>query len=140
MIYISTTQSHPIYTTAKQNKIDLTTNFYTWRIEERSNNFTFTIAPDDWSDSPYYCAFTMSDRFASNPPLPTSETGSVAVVFRQGEMHYEIHQTSVQYDLGLTSSLGIVEKGILISRGDATFTQSFFTASNNNTIRVFRSY
>jgi len=82
----------------------------------------------------------MSDRFSSNPPLPTSETGSVAVVFLQGEMHYEIHQTSVQYDLGLTSSLGIIERGILISEGNDNYTQSFYTASNDDTIRLFGDY
>jgi len=81
----------------------------------------------------------MSDRFSQNPSLPTSETGSVAVVFRQGEYHYEIHQTSTQYDLGLTSSLGVIEVGILISEGDS-FTLSFYTASNDDTIRVFRDY
>lgn len=139
MIYISRTQSHPIYTTSKQNRVDLTSNYYTWYFEERSNNFSFTVAPDDWSDSSYYCAFTMSDRFSQNPPLPTSETGSVAISFRQGEYHYYIHQTANQYDLGLTSSLGIIENGILISLGTSS-TLTFFTQSNDDTIRVFREY
>lgn len=82
----------------------------------------------------------MSDRFSESPTLPTSETGSVAVVFRQGEYHYYIHQTANQYDLGLTSSLGIIENGILISEGNDNFTMSFFTASNDDTRRVFRDY
>jgi hypothetical protein len=79
----------------------------------------------------------MSDTQATG--LPTSETGSVVVTFRQGEYHYYIHQTANQYDLGLTSSLGIIENGILISLGTSS-NLTFFTESNDDTIRVFREY
>lgn len=137
MIYISTTQSLPIRTTSVQNRIVLATNsFYTWVLNSSDNLREYVFAPDDFSTSAYYSAFTISTAFPS-PPGGYSETASVVLNLQPGEYRYRIHQTEFQYDLGLTSSYGVIEEGILISLGTYS-PPNYYTASNDDIIRVFR--
>lgn len=121
--------------TLKEKSPDLFTSNYTWVISNRDSFLTYTFSCDDWSAgfSNYYDAFTVSIG------LPISLTGSAATIdATPGQYDYTVYQTTSKYDLGLTSSLGIVETGILQIEGTySEYTQSVYTASNTDTIRVF---
>lgn len=132
MIYVSTTQSSTLITTTPQNRLSLATNNFTWKITNRDSFVEYTFAPENYSNSLYYASFTLSVG------TPTSSTGSNVVLnLDAGEYHYSIYQTTNPYDLTLTSSLGLVEVGILIVDGTSSTPQQF-TASNQDTVRVFK--
>lgn len=121
--------------TLKEKSPNLLTSNYTWVISNRDSFDFYTFSCDNWgaSYSNYYDGFTVSVG------LPQSLTGSVAVINApEGQYEYSVYQTTSKYDLGLTSSLGVVETGILIIEGTySEYTQSVFTASNTDTILVF---
>lgn len=131
MIYLSTTQSSLVTTTTIQNRISLANNFYTWKINNRNSFEEYTFCPLVSTQSGYYNQFTFS---IGTPIVVTGST--ITLDLEIGEFHYEIYQTTTQYDLTLSTSLGIVENGILIVPGIGS-TYSIFTASNIDTINVF---
>lgn len=135
MIYLSTTQSLPMVATLKEKSPDLLTSNYTFVIVNRDSLLSYTFSAQNWgaSYSNYYDGFTVSVG------SPQSLTGSnVRVNAPAGQYDYTAYQTTSQYDLGLTSSLGVVETGILQIEGTySQYTQSVFTASNSDTIVVF---
>ena len=131
MIYISTTASNTVTTTTLQNRISLANDYFTWKIINRNNFEQFVFAPLVSTQSSYYCQFTFSVA------TPSVATGSIiSFDLPYGEYHYEIYQTTSQYDLNLTTSLGIVETGLIKVPGIAS-TFSSFTASDLSTIKVF---
>lgn len=111
------------------------TSNYTWVITNRDTFNSYTFSAQNWgaSYSNYYDAFTVSVG------LPQSLTGSnVKINAPEGQYDYMVYQTTNLYDLSLTTSLGVVETGILQILGtNSDYTQSVFTASNNDTIIVF---
>lgn len=135
MIYLSTTQSSAIIATLKEKSPNLLTSYYTWILTNRDGFLSYTFSCDDWSSelSNYYDAFTVSVGTAQ------SLTGSTATINAPaGQYDYTVYQTTSRYDIGLTSSLGIVETGILQIEGTfSEYTQAVFTASNTDTIRIF---
>lgn len=137
MIYLSTTQSTEIVATLKEKAYNLLSNNYTWVLTNRDSFDTYTFSCDNIgaSYSNYYDSFSVSCAISSASFL----TGSAANLHApQGQYDYTVYQVSNQYDLGLTSSLGVVETGILQIEGTySEYTQSVFTASNTDTIAVF---
>jgi hypothetical protein len=135
MIYLSTTQSLPVVATLKEKASNLLIDNYTWVIVNRDSFISYTFSAQNWgaSMSNYYDGFTVSVG------TPQSLTGSnVRIDAPAGQYDYYAYQTTSQYDLGLTSSLGLCESGILQIEGTfSEFTQSVFTASNTDTIIVF---
>lgn len=135
MIYLSTTQSSEVVATLKEKSPNLLTSNYTWVITNRDTFNSYTFSAQNWgaSYSNYYDAFTVSVG------LPQSLTGSnVKINAPEGQYDYMVYQTTNLYDLSLTTSLGVVETGILQILGtNSDYTQSVFTASNNDTIIVF---
>ncbi len=135
MIYLSTTQSRTIVATLKEKSPNLVSSNYTWVLLNRDSFISYTFSCDDYSAliSNYYDAFTVSVG------SPSSLTGSTATINAPaGQYDYTVYQTTSKYDLGLTSSLGIVETGILQIEGTySEYTQQVYTASNADTIAVF---
>lgn len=104
-------------------------------MSNRDSFTSYTFSCYNWgaSYSNYYDAFTVSIG------SPAGLTGlSATIDAPAGQYDYSVYQTTSQYDLGLTSSLGIVETGILQIEGTySEYTQQVFTASNADTIAVF---
>lgn len=119
----------------KEKSPNLLTSYYTFVITNRDSFISYTFSAENWgaSYSNYYDAFTVSVG------TPQSLTGSAVMInVPEGQYDYTAYQTSAQYDLGLTSSLGVVETGILQVLGtNSNYTQSVFTQSNTDTIVVF---
>lgn len=131
MIYLSTAQPKDVYLTLRE-KATITgtaTPYYTWQIQSRDSLEFTTFAPENFSQSPYYDAFTISIG------TPSSLTGSnVQLNIPQGQYDYTIRQTGTEYNLSLTGS--IVETGILQIIGTST-TINQFTQSDTNTTKIF---
>lgn len=135
MIYLSMTQSSKVVATAKQNRIDLLSSYFTWKIVNRDSFDEWIFSADDWSNSDYYSAFTMS---VGQPQVATGSQITIDAI--PGQYDYQIYQSSTQYNLNLDSVLGQVESGILIINGTNSNTDSgliSFTQSNDDTIKVF---
>ena len=121
--------------TLKEKSPNLLTSNYTWVISNRDSFITYTFSAQNWgaSYSNYYDGFTVSVG------LPQSLTGSnVKINVPAGQYEYIVYQTTNLYDINLTTNLGEVERGILVIEGTySEYTQSVFTASNTDTIKVF---
>lgn len=128
MIYLSVTQSQEVVVTLKE-KSSLQNEYWTWNITNRDSFNQWTFSAEDFSNSNYYNSFTVS----IGPTL--SATGSVVLDAPAGQYDYRVYQTSTQWDLNV-EGLEIVESGVLIILGTQS-EQISFTASNDDTIRVF---
>lgn len=128
MLYLSTTQSKSIVATLKE-KSTLLTPFYTWRILNRDSQVETIFAPENFSMSPYYDAFTVSIG------TPSQATGSnVYIDVVQGQYDYFVYQTPTEYSLSMTDS--VVETGILQILGTGVNIAQF-TQSDDDTIKIF---
>jgi hypothetical protein len=114
-----------------QNRKSLASNFYTFKISNRDSFEEWFFSPDNFSTSFYYNYFTLSVGTQSVATGP-----NVVLDLEAGEYHYAIYQTTGQYDLALSTSLGIIEVGILIVGGTSS-TPNTFTQSDDDTIKVF---
>lgn len=125
------TQSSLLTTTTVQNRISLGSNFYTFHISNRDSFKEWVFAPYNFSNSLYYNYFTLS---VGSPSVATGS--NVVLNLEAGEYHYKLYQTTSEYDLNLTTSIGLVEVGILIVQGTSS-TPNTFTQSDDDTIKVF---
>lgn len=128
MLYLSTTQSKSVVATLRE-KSTLLNPYYTWRILNRDSQVETIFAPENYSYSPYYDAFTISVG------TPSTSTGSnVYIDVVQGQYDYMVYQTPTEYSLSMTDS--VVETGILQILGTGvSITQ--FTQSDDDQIKIF---
>ena len=113
------------------------TEFYTFKITNRDSFEETIFSPDDFSDSPYYDAFTVS----IGPTV--SLTSSVCINIRPGQYDFQVYQMPTQHNLDLTQANFLAEFGILQVVGpDFSYVHPqldpiTFTASDADTIKVF---
>jgi hypothetical protein len=95
------------------------------------------FSPDDFSDSPYYDAFTIS----VGPTV--SLTSSVVINARPGQYDFQVYQMPNQHNLDLGQANFLAESGILQVVGpDFSYVHPqldpvSFTASDSDTIKAF---
>lgn len=105
MIRIEDDSNGVIYLTLREKSTELNPN-YTFKITHKESLYEYKFCAENFSYSPYWDAFTIS--------IGTGSATAGYVDCDYGEYTYEVYETESQYDLGLTSSLGLVETGILI--------------------------
>ena len=128
MLYLSTTQSKAIYLTP-QKIINSTQSYYNFNIVSADGFYNYTFAPDNFSTSPYYMAFTISIG------TPESLTGSnVKLDLNAGEYSYKVSKTDDPYSL--TFSNLVVDNGIMIVLGTSSLPTSY-TQSDDDTIKIY---
>ena len=133
MLILSTTQSNKVVVTLRE-KSTLITPYYTWEIVNQDSFDRTIFAPDNFTLSPYYDAFTMSIG------TPSSLTSSVVLDLVPGEYHYVVYEMTSEYDLDILNAIDVVENGLFIVDGTYSINDIVsFTQSNNNTIRVFNN-
>lgn len=128
MIWISTTQSSKVVVTLRE-KATLPNPYYTWLITNRDSLEQTIFAPENFTPSPYYDAFTIS---VGTPSFATGSNVILDIV--QGQYDYKVFETGTEYSLSMTGS--VVEIGILQVTGTATSIQQF-TQSDDDTIKIF---
>lgn len=146
MIYISTTQSSRVVLTLAEHTPFrdpyihpdyAPTEFYTWKITNRDTFEEVIFSPDDFSDSPYYDAFTIS----VGPTV--SLTSSVVLDIRPGQYDFAVYQMPTNHNLDLTQANFLAESGILQVVGpDFSYVHPqldpiSFTGSDADTIKAF---
>jgi hypothetical protein len=109
--------------------INSTQSYYNFNIISADGFFNYVFAPDNFSTSPYYMAFTVSIG------TPESLTGSnVTLDLNAGEWNYQVTQINSPYSL--TPSNVMVDNGIMIVLGTSSFPISY-TGSEANTIKIY---
>jgi len=133
MLIISATGSTNVYVTLYENCQNIYNPYFTWVINRKGSNDTVYFTNDDLSYAPYYWnEFQITPATNSNYGLTQ---GIIPLI--PGEYVYNIWETTDQYDLNLTTGVGIVETGILIYDGIPSVTPDF-TLNNNQVIPVFK--
>ena len=146
MIYISTTQSKAVFLTLAEHTpfkdpyihpVYAPTEYYTFKITNRDTFETTVFSPDDFSDSPYYDAFTIS----VGPTV--SLTSSVVIDVHPGQYDFAVYQMPTNHNLDLSQANFLAESGILQVVGpDFSYVHPqldpvSFTASDSDTIKAF---
>lgn len=142
MIYLSTTEPSKVVLQSNRSVInptnqDLTTSYYTFRITSTDSFNQYVFSPENFSNSPYYDAFTISVGTTS-----VSMTGSVIIPAASGQYNFEVYKMPTIYNLNIGSASYMTEAGILQIVGDFSFSNPIvvpdaFTGSDADTIRVF---
>lgn len=144
MIYLSTTAPKKVVLqsnkdmTPNNSAQDLATNYYTFKIKSTDSFDEYVFSPENFSNSPYYDAFTISVGTTS-----VSMTGSVVIDAASGQYNFEIYKMPTIYNLNIASASYMTEAGILqivgegFSFSDPIVVPDAFTASDADTIRVF---
>ena len=146
MIYISTLKpSKVILTLAEHTPFKdpyihpsyAPTEYYTWKITNRDTFEETIFSPDDFSDSPYYDAFTISVG------LTVSLTSSVCLNIHPAQYDFAVYQMPTNHNLDLSQANFMAESGILQVVGpDFSYVHPqldpiAFTASDSDTIKAF---
>lgn len=128
MIYLNGTNS--VILTLRE-KSTLSNPYYTWIILDKETKLTYTYSVDNYSNSPYFDAFTISNTTGS----PTQ--GHIPL--SGGEYEYTIYQKTTQYDLNILPTDIIVENGIMIITNTYSNTLSY-TQSSYKQIYTYRNF
>lgn len=141
MIYLSTTEPKKVVLQSNKNMDpnnsaqDLATNYYTFKISSSDSFEEYIFSPENFSNSPYYDAFTISVGTNS------SMTGSVVIDAEAGQYNFEVYKMPTEYNLNIASASYMTEAGILQLVGSFSFSNPIvpdaFTGSDADTIRVF---
>lgn len=144
MIYLSTTAPTKVTLlsnkdrTAGSSAADLALNYYTFKITSCDTFEEYVFSPDNWSQSPYYDAFTISVG------LTISMTGSVMVDADAGQYNFTVYKMPTEYNLNIASASYITEQGILQITDENGFNWFApntpplqFTQSDSDTIKAF---
>jgi hypothetical protein len=116
---------------------DLTTNYYTFKIISCDSFDEYVFSPFNFSQSPYYDAFTVSIGTVSSP------TGSVVLNADTGQYNFYVYKMPNEYNLNIGSASYQTEAGILQIMDPNTFNWEggnvgiSFTQSDADTIKVF---
>lgn len=105
MIRIEDDTTGSIYLTLREKSTNVNPN-YTFKIIHKESLYEYTFCAENFSNSVYWDAFTIS--------IGTGSATAGYVDCNYGEYTYEVYETTNKYDLGLTSSLGLIETGIFI--------------------------
>lgn len=147
MIYLSTTapqkvilQSNKNFTTTSTSQ-DLLTKYYTFKITSCDTFKEYVFSPQNFSQSPYYDAFTVS---VGNT---VSMTGSAVMINAEtGQYNFSIYKMPNEYNLNIASASYMTEQGILqitatginAFNWDApNYPADVFTQSDADTIKAF---
>lgn len=143
MIYLSTTtpskvilQSNKDQTTTSSAQ-DLLTNYYTFQITSCDSFEQYIFSPYNFSQSPYYDAFTVS---VGNT---VSATGSAVMIDAEaGQYNFSVYKMPTEYNLNIASASYLTEQGILQITGPGFNLEGgnggiAFTQSDADTIKVF---
>jgi len=114
MIYLSTTapqkvilQSNKNFTTTSTSE-DLLTKYYTFKITSCDTFKEYVFSPQNFSQSPYYDAFTVS---VGNT---VSMTGSAVMINAEtGQYDFSVYKMPNEYNLNIASASYMTEQGIL---------------------------
>lgn len=94
-----------------ENSSGSTQSYYTFNLKNKSTKVNYYFTSDELSGYPYYW-----NKFLITLGTVSGATAGL-INYPGGEYTYNIYETTSRYDLGLTSSLGIVETGICILKG-----------------------
>ena len=138
MIYLSTTSPKKVIlqnNTKQPDVLNSSVYYYTFKITSCDSFTEYVFSPDNFSQSPYYDAFTLSIGSVSSP------TGSVVINAEAGQYNFEVYRMPNAYNLNIASASYITEQGILQIIGEGTVynptTPVVFTQSDADTIKVF---
>lgn len=147
MIYLSTTapqkvilQSNKNFTTTSTSE-DLLTKYYTFKITSCDTFKEYVFSPQNFSQSPYYDAFTVS---VGNT---VSMTGSAVMINAEtGQYNFSIYKMPNEYNLNIASASYMTEQGILqitatginaFNWSSPNYPADVFTQSDADTIKAF---
>ena len=146
MIYLSTTAPTKVILQANKQVLpviqgDIFTNYYTFKITSCDTFKEYVFSPQNFSQSPYYDAFTVS---VGNT---VSMTGSSVMINADtGQYNFSVYKMPNQYNLNTASASYMTEQGILqiTSTGVDAFNwdapnypADVFTQSDADTIKAF---
>lgn len=142
MIYLSTaTPTKVILQSNKQTlpliQGDILTNYYTFKITSCDSFKEYVFSPTNFSQSPYYDAFTVSVGST------VSATGSVMINAEPGQYNFSVYKMANQFDLNINNARYMTEQGILQITDPNGFNWEggnggiSFTQSDADTIKVF---
>jgi len=138
MIYLSTLTPKKVVLQSNIKQPDVLNSseyYYTFKITNCDSFGEYYFSPDNYSQSPYYDAFTLSVG------TPSSMTGSVVLDIAGGQYNYEVYRMPTRYDLNIASASYMVDNGILQVIGTGSIytspTPITFTQSDSDTIKAF---
>ena len=132
MLIVSSTQSTYITLTLTEMAQNQLNPYYTFQINRKGSNDVVYFTNDDLSTSPYYNKYLITPSVNGNIGLTQ---GIIPLI--PGEYSYICYETSEQYDINLSSVVGVVEKGIMTVQGEALNIPDFIL-NNNQTIPVYQ--
>lgn len=144
MIYLSTTAPTKVILQANKQVLpviqgDIFTNYYTFKITSCDTFKEYVFSPQNFSQSPYYDAFTVS---VGNT---VSMTGSSVMINAEtGQYNFSVYKMPTEYNLNVNAASYMTEQGIIQITGPDSFNWSapnyptdVFTQSDADTIKAF---
>ena len=142
MIYLSTTAPSKVILQSNKQTLpliqgDILTNYYTFKIVSCDSFDEYIFSPFNFSQSPYYDAFTVSIG------TTVSATGSAVMIDAEaGQYNFSVYKMANQYDLNIDNARYMTEEGILQITGPGFNWEGgnggiAFTQSDADTIKVF---
>jgi len=142
MLYLSTTTPKKVILQSNKQTLpliqgDILTNYYTFKIVSCDSFKEYIFSPYNFTDSPYYDAFTVSVG------LTLSATGSSVMVNAEaGQYNFSVYKMPTEYNLNTASASYLTEEGILQITGpdfdwEGGNVGISYTQSDADTIKVF---
>lgn len=144
MIYLSTATPTKVILQSNKRPLpflqgDIESNYYTFKIVSCDSFKEYVFSPNNFSQLPYYDAFTVS---IGNT---VSATGSAVMINADaGQYNFSVYKMPDQYNLNIGSASYLTEEGILQITDpngfnwDGNNTPVSFTQSDSDTIKVFK--
>jgi len=132
MLIVNNSGTSNVVVTLYEKCSNLVNPYFTWEIVRKGSNDVVYFTNEDISTSKYYW-----NEFQITPATSSYGLTQGLIPLIPGEYIYNIWETTNQYDLSLSTAIGIVETGILIC-GTNVNTIPVYTQNDNNTIPVFK--
>lgn len=132
MLIVNNQGTSNLYVTLYEKCQNVFNPYFTWELIRKGSNDQIYWCNNDLSFAPYYW-----NQFQITIATASLGLTSGIISLIPGEYTYNIYETSEQYDLSLSTSIGIVETGILIYNGTSSVIPNFII-NNNQSIPVYQ--